>query len=56
MSYLRGKEGPTVGGRAAAACAVAVVGHRPLLDQTRTAGCRLSSWILQTTTETTCHR
>lgn len=52
VSYLWGKEGPTVGGRAAAACAVAVVRHRPLLAQRGTARYRFSCLILQTTTET----
>lgn len=45
--YLRGEEGPAVGGGAAAACAVAAVRHRPLLAQVGTARNRSSFDILQ---------
>lgn len=39
--YLGGEEGPAVGGGAGAACAVAVVGHRPLVARRGTARCKI---------------
>lgn len=46
LPYLRGEEGPAVGGGAgAAACAVAVVRHRPLQAPFGTARCRFS-WVI----------
>lgn len=41
MRYLGGEEGPAVGGRAGAACAVAVVRHRPLVARRGTARCKI---------------
>lgn len=45
LSYLGGEEGPAVGWGATAACAVAVVRHRPLQAQFGTARCRISFMI-----------
>lgn len=45
LSYLGGEEGPAVGRGAAAACAVAVVRHRPLQAPLGTARCRFSFMI-----------
>lgn len=45
LSYLRGQEGPAVGGGAAAAGAVAVVRHRPLQAQLGTARCGFSCMV-----------
>ncbi len=45
LSYLGGEQGPAVGRGAAAACAVAVVRHRPLQAPLGTARCRLSFMI-----------
>lgn len=53
VSYLWGKEGPTVGWRATTAGDVAVVRHRPLLAQRGTARCRFSYAILHSNTDTT---
>lgn len=39
--YLGGEEGPAVGGGAGAACAVAVVRHRPLVAGRGTARCKI---------------